>query len=307
MPKETVEEEIGAMLDDVTPPEAKGEVDEVDKEIAAAEEAAVKAATDEKEVAKPVEPVEPVEPIKEEVIEKKPVEEEEEEVVAKKPIEKEKEPVEPIEDEITEAQVLRDTITQLSAQIQGQQRVPTKKEEEKPAETPPPEDKKKPVEPAVIPFVDDTSFNEVITSAESMNDLMNKMYNTVMDSVNRLWRGVPDMVSQNVQQQVNMRTMITDFYKANEDLLPYRSFVGVVTNELASKNPDWSYERLFEKVGPEVKRRLNMGAVKPAGSPLQRKKGTPAFAKKPKVGDHRKVSDNRTELQIEIDDLITTE
>ena len=41
-----------------------------------------------------------------------------------------------------------------------------------------------------------------------------------------------------IKQQLYLNELSREFYRANEDLAGIRPFVGVVANEIASKNPD---------------------------------------------------------------------
>lgn len=222
--------------------------------------------------------------------EKKPEEEEELE-------EEEEEPLKAP----SEADVLRDTIKQLSDELSAHG---VAKPEPEPREGEEPE-KKEPEkkERDLVQFIGEEGYEEVIASPEALNKVLNVVYNTAIE---HLMRGVSPVIGRVVQEQTQLQALVSDFYKVNDDLIPHRSFVGFVTNEMASKHPDLSYEELFGKVGSEVRKRLDLHQRKEKEVDNREKgKKRPAFVKKPKGGGLKSPKDDRTSLQKDIDGLLS--
>ena len=93
------------------------------------------------------------------------------------------------------------------------------------------------------------------------------------------------------------------FYKVNEDLLPYRQFVGFVANELASQNPDWEIDAVFDKTASEVRTRL--GIKKKIVDKATLAKTKPAFAQAKKSNSRESTEKpNLTEMEQQIQDML---
>jgi hypothetical protein len=88
-----------------------------------------------------------------------------------------------------------------------------------------------------------------------------KLLTTVRDqAVERTIQSVPQLIASTVKQQLYLNELSREFYMANEDLAGVRPFVGVVANEIASKNPGLKPEEVLEKTAGEVRKRLQMKA-----------------------------------------------
>ena len=102
--------------------------------------------------------------------------------------------------------------------------------------------------------VSDDEFEEVFRVKESFNKTLNTVYQkATMDVLQR----IPTMIGSVVHQQVTVQRLVDDFYRANNDLLPYREFVGYVVQELASQHPEYDYQKLFTEAETEARKRLN--------------------------------------------------
>lgn len=111
-----------------------------------------------------------------------------------------------------------------------------------------------PAQPDVLELVNEGEFEAAFQSPAGFNAILNKVYQrATSDVMQRFAVMVPSMVNQ----QVTLQTMVQDFYRANDDLVPFSPFVGYVTNELASAHPEWEYKQLFKEVETEARKRLN--------------------------------------------------
>lgn len=95
-----------------------------------------------------------------------------------------------------------------------------------------------------------------------------KILTNVRDqAVERTVQSIPQLVQTMIKQQLYLNELSREFYRANEDLAGIRPFVGVVANEIASKNPGLKPEEVLEKTAIEVRTRLAMKARATQQSP----------------------------------------
>jgi hypothetical protein len=114
-----------------------------------------------------------------------------------------------------------------------------------------------------INFIEsEEQFDEVMKTPEGFNKLLTGV---VQRSVETVLRNVPQMVVKLADQQITTRSAINEFYMENKDLVSNKAYVGMVANEMAAKNPDWTLDKLLGELGKEVKTRLKMAiAAQPA-------------------------------------------
>lgn len=91
---------------------------------------------------------------------------------------------------------------------------------------------------------DDKAYDDVTKDADSFNVLLTAVVNT---AVERSLKLIPQVATNLVDNQMNLRTYVDEFYRANEDLLPYRKYVGYVTNEVASEHADWKLDQILQE------------------------------------------------------------
>jgi hypothetical protein len=122
-----------------------------------------------------------------------------------------------------------------------------------------------------ISFVEsEEQFDEVMKTPEGFNRLLTGV---VQRSVETVLRNVPQMVVKLADQQITTRSAINEFYMENKDLVANKAYVGMVANEMASKNPDWALDKLLGELGKEVKTRLKMVAAAQPAAPGAPKPG----------------------------------
>lgn len=169
-------------------------------------------------------------------------------------------------------------------------------------------------QPQMLNFIkDDAMFDETMKSAENMNALLTVVVNTAVENAQRV---VPALVAQMVNHQVTLKTATVEFYRKNADLLPHRSFVGFVANEVTAAHPDWDLEKVMDETEKETRRRLILhqtasGQVSQDGSsvasPDARRPGPAGPAFVPRGGGRRGPNDggSMTAVEKEINDLIS--
>ena len=84
-----------------------------------------------------------------------------------------------------------------------------------------------------------------------------KLLTTVRDqAVERTVQSIPQLVTSMIKQQLYLNELSREFYQANEDLAGIRPFVGVVANEIASKNPGLKPEEVLAQTAVAVRQRM---------------------------------------------------
>lgn len=147
----------------------------------------------------------------------------------------------------------------------------------------------RPQGPRMLNFIkNEEMFDETMKSAENMNALLTMVVQTAVEGIQR---SIPTLVGNMVNHQVSLRTAVNEFYKEHQDLVPHRSFVGFVANELTAQHPDWDLEKVLRETNTEARKRLLLKGVAggkvaelnrsiqdaQGGRPTQRRQEGPAF------------------------------
>lgn len=232
---------------------------------------------DDEVVDEPVEPVDEPEP--EEVVddEIEPAdeavgeedEEEEIDVTPEEPVEK----PEPEEEDGSWRQQLNKMALE---QLDDDEPAPTEPE---PEAAPAPVEK--PVEkPAPAEFtISDDEYNSAMTEKSGFDNIMQKTHDYQERRLQELIRAIPPVINDIVDNVVKFKFARADFYHMNEDLIPFKPLVQLTANKMFAKNPSMDPDKLFEKIGEEVRKALKMkkGSV---SAPVKKTKDEPAFVKK---------------------------
>jgi hypothetical protein len=94
---------------------------------------------------------------------------------------------------------------------------------------------------------------------EVMNGLLNRVGKAAYakgqeDTIKR----VPRLVKKNVSDEVSTHSTVTDFFRANRDILPHREYAAVIYAQLEAQNPNKTVEERLNDTAKEVRRRLNI-------------------------------------------------
>jgi len=112
---------------------------------------------------------------------------------------------------------------------------------------------------------DDATYDTVTKNAENFNILLTNVVNT---AVQRSLQMLPQVATRLVDTQMTARTAVDEFYRANEDLLPFRKFVGFVTAEVAAAHADWALDDVLKESNKLSRERLKLPAIA-SGTPQQ--------------------------------------
>jgi hypothetical protein len=134
-------------------------------------------------------------------------------------------------------------------------------------------------------------------------DVLQKILTTVRDqAVERTVQSIPQLVSSMIKQQLYLNELSREFYQANEDLAGIRPFVGVIANEIASKNTGLSPAEVLEKTAVEVRKRLQMKEKAVATTTTTSGVGLPNPTSRQKVAQS-----NLTGLEKELEQLMNVQ
>lgn len=197
-------------------------------------------------------------------------------------------------DQVAALQAQLDTVSAQALNINP----PQKTEEQIVSEQEPITEKGNQVVRDLVPFVSDEVYEKALTDPQELNVLLNQVYD---QAVSYMTQNIPQLVGTMINQQTSMQGMVDNFYKENEDLLPMKSYVGFVANEIAAKHPEWEYEQLFGEVATEVRKRVNI-SKKASRVEDDAKEQRPAFAKKPT--GRQNVGKRLSELESDMADLM---
>jgi len=167
---------------------------------------------------------------------------------------------------------LRKQIAELQAQVEAKETEAAPAEEE-PEET---------VE-AVDFLKDDEAYTKAVESRESFNTLLNEVYKQATIVAARLvMRRMGPLVQREVAVASANETIIRDFYRRHDDLLPVRKYVGMVFTEMRAKNPSKTAVELLDVVAARVRndlglpRRAGAGKQPGGGAPPAKARSAPA-------------------------------
>lgn len=176
----------------------------------------------------------------------------------------------------------------------------------KPTPTPTPAD---PPPSAVHKFVEkEEDLDKILNSVDNFNEFLSGVVKKVQEETTAAI--IPNIIGV-ADSTVARRMAVSEFFNANQDLIPYRSYVGVVANEIAAANPEWGLDKVIEGLGTEVRKKLAIvqaqpgevpPIVPPSGTPPVEDPNDPAFVGG--TGARKGAPGTKTKMQQGIDDLI---
>ena len=182
--------------------------------------------------------------------------------------------------------------------------------EEKPKETPKVEvEVEEPVLPSLEPIefvADEDAIYELTRDPKKFNELMNKVVSeahnrAVLLTTQNVLTSIPKIVGSSIEQATSIQRAADEFYKTNEDLIPFKSFVMMVTNEIAAANPDKQLNELLGDIAVEARKKLNLKERAVVNKKKEDEK-SPAFVKA--KGTRRTPASKPVGLQAEIDNIL---
>jgi|GEM_PF-4301616 hypothetical protein len=110
---------------------------------------------------------------------------------------------------------------------------------------------------------DDEDYDDIVRDPSKLNSILNKVYKKGLEVartkiIEQVTRSIPDIVKENVRINTELKSLTDKFYKDNPDLANFKPSVAAVGEEILSKHPNWSLEKVFAETGKEAKRRLKL-------------------------------------------------
>lgn len=159
-----------------------------------------------------------------------------------------------------------------------------------------------PVQPTAVWGPTVTVSDEDFQNSLENKATFEKLLTTVRDqAVERSIQSIPQLVTSMIKQQLYLNELSREFYQANEDLAGIRPFVGVVANEIASKNPGLGPEEVLKQTAVEARKRMQL-KVKTEASVRTTTPGLPNATTRQKV-----VQSNLTGLEKDLSDLMSVQ
>lgn len=160
-------------------------------------------------------------------------------------------------------------------------------------------------------FLEGEDLDEVFSSAEKFNGLLNKVYNMALDaasqrSASSIMRDLPSTITQYVTQHMELTKTVEKFYAENQDLQPVKRTLAGVANIVASEKPELKLEEVFEEAAKRT--RTMLGLTKQVAAPVPPSKDfkrRPAFIKPPTRQNGRSEPVEMVGLAAEVGDLLT--
>jgi len=156
-------------------------------------------------------------------------------------------------------------------------------------------------------FLGEVDLDELTRDPKLFNQLLNKVYRNavkiaraeVKRGTETTVRAIPDIVKNNIALTTRLKKVHDEFYTENKDLVPWKTAVGTVMEEMMSADPSQTYKELLPKVADETRRRLALKkeAISKKEDPpkLPRSKGGPRQNLKPETDALQKEMDEMDE------------
>ena len=144
---------------------------------------------------------------------------------------------------------------------------------------PPPQLEMKEVPKDEFDFIGDGDIDEVLSSKENLNKLLQGVYQRGLSEASKLsaesiMQSLPRIVTQYISQHIEMRDIVGKFYEENSDLIPVKRTVAAVANEIAAANPDLSTEEVFKRTAQQTRVLLRL---RDPSSNIPKPKSNPAL------------------------------
>lgn len=107
-------------------------------------------------------------------------------------------------------------------------------------------------------LITDEELDQMIDKPEVVREALNRVRLATLNEAGRI---LPDIIRQEVNMQVTVGRLVTDFYDSNRDLIPYADYVSHVMRGEEQKNPNKSYREIFETVAQESRKKLGLKKI----------------------------------------------
>lgn len=145
---------------------------------------------------------------------------------------------------------------------------------------------------------------ELMSDPAKFAEFMNNYGNSIRE---QSMREATQVATSNASQQIKVMQAVSDFYRKNEDLAPYKKYIGSVANRVQSEHPDWELDQVLNET--EKRSRTDLRLAQKAQETESKRKKNPGFAPPPRGADRRggqKTNETLTPQQKQINELIAS-
>lgn len=153
-------------------------------------------------------------------------------------------------------------------------------------------------------FIGDLELDDLLDTKEGLNNLLNKVYQAGVEaSARSVMRRVPEVINSRIERHQSLNQIAEGFYRDNPDLANMKRTVALVAQEIVNNEPEIPMSQLLERAG--VQTRSMLGIRRPRRDNTASRSGSrnPGFVNGSGARQPRQ-SDNRTEVEKEIDELL---
>lgn len=143
-------------------------------------------------------------------------------------------------------------------------------------------------------FLGDIDLDDLTRDKDMFNKVLNKVFmkgveigkTYIQSTSERLVRSIPDITQNTIEVTRRLAEVNKKFYEDNQDLVPWKTAVASVFEEMSSANPEKRYDELLPDVAIEVRKRIGLqksatNQTKNDPPPLPHKKGGQRSTTKP--------------------------
>ncbi len=200
---------------------------------------------------------------------------------------------------LAQVEALRKQNEKLLEQVNKLSTIPREEGQQEPTKTDTPQ-----AEGDVPDYVGGLDLDSLALDPQVLNGVLHNVVQTAVNkAVEKMLVNIPSVVQTQVKQQKTLNDAVSDFYNANEDLIPAKKVVAMFTNEVVAEHPDYSLEKVLEEAARKT--RETLGIVKGLEPTTARNESgrRPALPKKPSSRTSTK-KPTMTKLEQEIAELL---
>ena len=152
------------------------------------------------------------------------------------------------------------------------------------------------------PF-ENVDVEELMDDAGKLKDHMKGAFAQFYDKVReQMIQNIPELMRSYANETISHYDRAQEFFRANEDLKPYKSYLGHKMNEIVAAEPELALDKVLEKAGNAVREDLHLSKIAADNArgekPALPKRGAKASKRS------RKVEPKKNDMESEIDQML---
>lgn len=151
-----------------------------------------------------------------------------------------------------------------------------------------------------LPALTQEQYDNIMSSPEAFQGYLQEVQRQAQAATaESIMQQLGPIVNKTVSHHVSVSAMVSNFYKDNPDLMPYRNQIGILANEILAANPGMPYAQLFKQVGEQAREKLRPLLNAQKNRQVQR----PGFAgRKPTIRNRQ--GEQKSAFDQEIDEML---